>query len=158
MYKIFKLSLIIFLLASSTVHAEKTYDHFTESGRTGHLTSEEIERLKECKRLMQDADETSFAEALATIEKSPYPHDSLQLLEAAAETYTEIVKEQNIIEQKRKEFLLTKINFNMAYLQLAGVDTEQQQDTALNKMIRWKLRQHILSSLKEHSPLFNPLE
>ena len=149
------LILSLFVASSSSVNGAEGGSSFSGKGR---LTLEEIGHLKDCKRLLQDVDQKSFMESRLKIEKSAHPHENLQLFAAVAQTYDDIVHEQKIIDQPKKEFLLMKINFNMAYLQLAGINTEQRQDTGLNKMIRRKLREHLPVDLKKNFTLFRPME
>ena len=144
----------IFFFVTSAGAAERSRNYSSKS----HLTLEEINRLKDCKRILQDVDKKSFLNSRLAIEKSSSPQENLLLLEAVAQTYDDIIRDQKIVDQRKKEFLFTKINFNMAYLQLAGINTEQRQDTALNKMIRRKLREYLPDDFKRNFEQFYPAE
>ncbi len=126
--------------------------------RINRLTQGEIDRLKVCKRLLSEVDTKSFEETLTEIERTPYPRENLQLLEAVAKTYAEIVDEQNVVGQKKKEWLHSMITLNMAYLQLGGLQLKQGDDSALNKMIRRKLKEHLPVEIKDHQGVFDSLE
>ena len=161
MHKIFILPLIFLLLLTSTAHAQETsvsHEHSYKGRRIAHLTTEERERLRVCKHLLTGFDGKSFEESLSDLEHSASPHENLQILEAEAKVFAEIVQEQNVIGQKKKEWLYSMVTLNMAYLQLAGIDAKQSQDSPLDKLIRWKLKEHLPSYLKENQEVFHSLQ
>lgn len=126
------------------------------AGQT-RLTSAQIERLKASRQLLADVDDRSLEASLAGLERSDFPEENLQILEAIARTYTDIVKEQNVIEQKNKAWLYSMITLNAAYLQLGGIQAGQSGDTALNKLIRAKLKKYLSPELQQNQEIFQPL-
>ena len=161
MQKIFVLLLIPLLILPLSSHAQETsvsHEHSYKGKRTVHLTMEERERLRVCKRLLAGVDGKSFEESLLDIEQSSSPHENLQILEAEAKVFAEIVQEQNVVGQKKKEWLYSMVTLNMAYLQLAGIDAKQSQDSPLDKLIRRKLKEHLPSYLKENQEVFHSLQ
>lgn len=145
MNKFFLGLFIVFLLVPSLA-----------AGQT-RLTSAQIERLKASRQLLADVDDRSLEAGLAGLERSDFPEENLQILEAIARTYADIVKEQNVIEQKNKEWLYSMITLNAAYLQLGGIQAGQSGDTALNKLIRAKLKKYLSPELQQNQEIFKPL-
>ena len=133
------------------------YSH-QENVPVRNLTADEMGRLRSCKRLLGGVDTKSFEQSLFDLKHSSFPHENLQILEAMTKTYTEIVQEQNVVGQKKKEWLYSMVALNMAYLQLAGINATQSQDSPLDKLIRWKLKEHLPEGLKENKKIFHPLK
>jgi len=121
------------------------------------LTPSQVERLETCVRLLSDVDPQDFAARREGLERGTYTEANLVLLEAVARTYSEIIEEQGITEQERKEWLYSMVTLNMGYLQLGGSKV-RQRDSALNLFIRQKLKSHIPARLLENQDLFYPLD
>ena len=158
MYKKFLLPLILLFLLTSIAHAQEismNHEHSYKGKQTAHLTMEERGRLRVCKRLLAGVDGKSFEESLSDLDRSSFPHGNLQILEAVAKTFTEIILEQNVVGRDKKEWLHSMITLNMAYLQLAGIDATQPQDSPLDKLIRRKLKEHLPSALKDDQRIFH---
>ena len=144
---------ILFLLLPCLVYAKM--DGQTQ-GLSTQLTPKQFERVKVCKDLLQEVDAKSLDDMVSDVEQTSSPEENLQILEAVAQTYSEIVKEQKVEEKENKEWLHSMISLNMAYLQLGG--GEGGGDTPLNRMIRRKLKEHLSSLTMHDSALFHSLE
>ncbi len=121
------------------------------------LTPAQTERLETCVRLLGDVDPQDFAARRESLERGAYTEANLVLLEAVARTYSEIIEEQGITQQGKKEWLYSMVTLNMGYLQLGGSKV-RQRDSALNLLIRQKLKSHIPNRLLENENLFYPLD
>lgn len=130
------LPFVIFLFLTVCAHAEEKY------GR-GHLTVQEIERVKVFKGLLDDVDKKSLRQTIEALEKTGNPPLYLQMREAMAKTYADIVREQNVEGQKKKEWLYSMVTLNMAYLQFAGTQDAAGHATSLNRLIRRKLKAYL---------------
>jgi hypothetical protein len=81
---------------------------------------------------------------------------NLEMREAMAKTYADIVKEENVIGQKKKEWLYSMVCLNMAYLQFGGAQGAPGSTTALNRLIRRKLKEYLpLNVLKQPGFLYS---
>ena len=111
------------------------------------LSTEQIERVTKAKRLLGDADQGSLTKTIHRLKKSPAVEGELQIIEAVAATYDELVRKYKPADKMARERLLDKIRMNMAYFQLGGPDTENPRESSLNIVIRRKLKEHLPSEL-----------
>jgi len=123
----------------------------------GDLTPSQIKRLQACVHLLGDVDPQDFEARREGLERGRDTEANLVLLEAVARTYSEIVEEQQVTSQDGKEWLYSMVTLNMGYLQLGGSKVKQR-DTALNRLIRQKLKFHIPARMLEDEDLFYPLD
>lgn len=124
--------------------------------RSGHLTVSDIERVKVVKTLLDGIDTKSLQETIDELEKTRHPQINLQIMEAMAKTYTDIVKEIDVKGQKKKEWLYSMVCLNMAYLQFGGSQGTSGSTSSLNRFIRQKLRQYLpLNALKQQGFLYS---
>jgi len=128
--------LIILILPFSSINAQESY-------RGGYLTAQEIDRVKALKELLQGVDKKTLRQTIKELEKARHPHFNLEMQEAMAKTYTDIVKEINVEGQKKKEWLYSMVCLNMAYLQFGGSKGKYGSTTELNRLIRQKLIKYL---------------
>jgi hypothetical protein len=131
MIKIFAFFLAMVLMTTASFSA------------AGHLSESELERVKAYKHLIKEIDPKSLNESITELEKSRYPQVQLQMKEAIAHAYVDIVQEQDVQGQKKKEWLYSMITLNMAYLQFMGREQGPTNAEPLNKLIRMKLRKYL---------------
>ncbi len=150
MYIVYKtiLILILFTAANSQSALAQTID----------LSPKQIERVKVCQKVLKDADLKTWRQMAKELSQSPNPEENLQILEAITETYMEIVKEQNVIENRKKAWLYDMIKLNMAYLQLGGLDIHARDQSGLNLLIQKKLKDHLPELLKRNKKIFQKIE
>jgi hypothetical protein len=128
--------LFIFIFLATSAHALDSY-------QPHHLTAQEIDRLKVVKKLLDGIDTKSLWETISELEKSRHPHINLEVKEAMAKAYVDIVKEINVEGQKKKEWLYSMVCLNMAYLQFGGSQGNPGSTTELNRLIRKKLMEYL---------------
>jgi hypothetical protein len=128
------LPLIIFLFFISFVYAE---------GRRGHLTSTEVERVRAFKELLGSVDSKTVRQTVDDLGKNDYPQVNLQMKEAMAKTYADIVRDKNVEGHAKQERLYSMVALNMAYLQLGGTRDKAGSTEPLNRLIRQKLRAYL---------------
>ncbi len=111
------------------------------------LTPSDIELLKEAKALVGNVDRKTLSQTIAEIERTKYPAVNVQMRQAMARAYADIIKEHNIEGQKKREWLYSMINLNMAYLQFGGSKDAAGQ---LNKLILRKLNEYLPREILKH--------
>lgn len=107
------------------------------------LSSQEIEKVKEIRQILFDIDHRASHHIIEELERTPYPSTSLNMKEAMAKTFAQLVQEQDVQGQDKKQWLYSMITLNMAYLQFVGTKHYKNTDTALNMLIRRKLREFL---------------
>ena len=114
------------------------------------LTPQQVERVKVCKNLLEEIDTKSLQRTINELEKSLDPEMNLQIMEAMARTYVDIVRENNVVELKNKQWLYSMITLNMANIQFGGGVDEESRDAPLNRLIQRKLKEHLSPELMNH--------
>ncbi len=137
---------ISFLLVVTVVQAKEQ----RQGLNAPRLSEQDIEQLKEAKALLNDVDRKSLAQTIIEMEKTKYPQVNVQMRQAMARAYADIVKEHKIEGQKKREWLYSMINLNMAYLQFGGSQDPAGQSKSLNKLILRKLKEHLPSEMLNH--------
>src|ERR1700744_3177364 len=97
-----KLFLFFLILLTPSVQADVYYPR-------QHLTEEQIERVKEVKLLLNGVDNKSLWDTIKELEKSRKPQLNLEMKEAMAKTYSDIVKSFNVDGQKKREWLYSMV-------------------------------------------------
>jgi len=144
-------ALVIFISLAASVHAEGSY-------KARYLTASDIERVKALKVLLYGVDTKSLQETINELEKTRHPQLSLQMKEAMAKTYVDIVKEINVEGQEKKEWLYSMVCLNMAYLQFGGTQGKYGSTTELNRLIRQKLIGYLPPGVLKQSGFLYSLE
>lgn len=142
---------IIFLFLTTSVYPQGN------EGRR-YLTAQEIERVKAVKALLYGIDTKSLQETIHELEKTRHPQINLEMREAMAKTYADIVKEVNVEGQKKKEWLYSMVCLNMAYLQFGGSKGAAGSTSSLNRLIRQKLIKYLPGHALEKPGYFYSLE
>jgi len=137
--------LIISLFLTASVHA-------------AGLTAQEIQRVRAVKQLLDGIDTKSLQETIDELEKTRYPRINLEMREAMAKVYTDIVRQENVSGQKKKEWLYSMVCLNMAYLQFGGSQGAPGGTTSLNRLIRRKLKEYLPSNILNQPGFFYSLE
>ena len=125
---------IIFLCVAFSAHASKIH---------GRLTPEDIERVKAFKGLVHEVDAKSVHQTVAELEQTSHPLLNLEIKEAMAKAYADIVREQKVVGLKNKEWLYSMVGLNMAYLQFGGSKNAEP----LNKLICQKLKAYLPANI-----------
>jgi hypothetical protein len=120
------------------------------------LSPKQLERVRSAKTILAEVDERSLQELEKELSATDFPEGHLQILEAVAATYREMLEEYEATTQGRKEWLHSMILLNMAYFQFGG--NSEENDTGLNIVIRRKLKKHLSVQLLADPRLFHSLE
>jgi len=143
--------LFLFLFLTSSVYAQENY-------RGRYLNADEIQRVKALEELLDGVDMKSSRETIHELEKSRNPQISLQMKEAMAKAYVDIVKEENVEGRKKKEWLYSMVCLNMAYFQFGGTQGKSGSTTELNRLIRQKLIKYLPLNVLKQSGFVYSLE
>jgi glycogen operon protein len=92
------------------------------------------------------------------LEKSRHSETNLEMKEAMAKTYTDIVREFNVVAPKKKEWLYSMVCLNMAYLQFGGSQGKYGSTTELNRLIRQKLIKYLPPDVLKKTGSLHTLE
>jgi len=129
--------------------------HAQQSG-SKHLTSNEIQRVKAVKVLLSVVDKKPLRMTIAELEKTREPEINLEIKEAMAQAYTDVVRDYKVEGQKKKEWLYSMVCLNMAYLQFGGQQPASGDSNSLNKLIRQELKKHLsLEVLRQSGLLYS---
>lgn len=138
------LTIIIFFFLTATVAQAQSISRY--------LTQQEIQRVKAVKQLLYGIDTKSLQQTVDDLEKTSQPLINLQIREAMAKTYADLVKEYNVTVLKKKEWLYSMVCLNMAFIQFGG--EQSRNSTSLNRLICQKLKKHLpLHALNQHFSL-----
>ena len=139
--------LVIFIFLTAPAHAQGNFP-----------TPQDIERIRALKALLYGIDTKSLQETLEELKKTQHPQINLQMREAMAKTYTDIVREVNVEGQKKKEWLYSMVCLNMAYLQFGGAQGTPGSTSSLNRLIRQKLKKYLPPNALKQAGFFYSLE
>lgn len=102
------------------------------------LTPAQIDRVRAIKKLLGEADTKTFEKTVSELQKTGDCELTLQLQEAVAKVYAEIVAEQNITDLSKEQWLYGVVALNMANIQFGG-----RPAGPLNRMITQRLRKSL---------------
>lgn len=139
----------IFILLIHTVCVGATF--------ANGLSPTQMDRLKDYKSLIREVDGMGLQEDIRRLEHSGYPEQTLQIMEAMARTYIDLIREQNIEAPADRKWLFSMVQLNMAYMRLAG-SPDVQGTNPLNRMIIKKLRSYLPEDLMRHPAFFDAMD
>ena len=142
--------IVLFFVLAAAVHAS--------AAGAESLTPDQTRRLQVCERLLDGVDKNGMAKKMRELENSRFPEENVKLIEAVTQTYAELVREQGIEKPDTKEWLYSMVTLNMGYLQLGGSKLNQSRDTALNKIIRRRLKDRLPADLLANEEIFYTLD
>jgi hypothetical protein len=128
------ISLVLFLLLSTSAFAG------------GKLSPSEIERVKAFKQLIVDVDKKSVEQTIRQIEKGDDPHFVLQIQEIIAKVYSDIIRDNEVKDTGKREWIYGLVALNMANLQFGGTAGRD----SMNAMIRKRLQDNLPHSVLSH--------
>ena len=120
------------------------------------LSQAQMERVKAAKQLLGAADPRAVEEIADEFSKTRLTEGNLQIFEAVAQTYRDMLLEYPQAAQGKKEWLHSMILLNMAYFQFGG--SSEENDSGLNITIRRKLKKYLSPELLADPNLFYSLE
>ncbi|HSV43575.1 MAG TPA: hypothetical protein VLJ10_03385 [Candidatus Bathyarchaeia archaeon] len=140
-------TLILFMISvllTTSVYAQETFGNRrqTQEQFDGiRLGARERERIRAMKDIVRGVDGKTLEQTIRDIENADDPQLELQIKEAIAKTYADIVLQEKVVDQKQKEWLYSMITINMAYLQFGG--SGDDSGNGLHRLIRNKLRDYL---------------
>jgi hypothetical protein len=112
-----------------------------------HLNEQEKARVQSIHEIVSEIEKKSVKQMINEIEKTAYPEVNLIIKEAMAHTYADIVKEENVQGQHKREWLYSMIALNMAYFQFGGDKDSSGGAKNVNKLIRYKLKTYLPANI-----------
>lgn len=143
------LFLVIFMLLAGSASADGNYKN--------RLTGQEIERVKALKELLVGVDTQPMWKTIDELERSRHPLVNIEMKEAAAKTYIDIIQEFKV-ESQRKKWLYSMVCLNMAYLQFGGSQGNPGSATELNRLIRQKIKEYLPANILKQPGFIYSLE
>ncbi len=128
-----------------------------EAACRSSLTDEEIDFVKENRALVHEVDPRSLQKTVDELEANDCPAIQAVIFEAMAKSYDDISRENNVADQRKKEWLYSTIKLNMAYLQLTGGNFKGDGD-ALNRRIRYLLKEYLGPEVLTHPAFFQKVK
>ena len=120
------------------------------------LSPQQIARVQEVKKLLGAVEPRPVDAIVEELSRSRFPEGQLQILEAVAQTYRDMLIEFTDKSKDKKEWLYSMVRLNMAFFQFGG--SSEQNDTGLNITIRRKLKKYLSPELLANPKLFYSLE
>lgn len=127
------------------------------SSADASLTQKDLQRIIRAKALMMDAEKRSADEIRSEFEESGYPQQQLQIYEAIAKTFRDIVADYKENTAEARVRLLDKIRMNMAYFQFGGSKSEKEGGSELNRLIQRKLKEYLPKDIWDDPNVFHSL-
>lgn len=124
--------LLAVLTLSSPVLASKT-------SAQPPLPEQVLVRVQQYKLMLKDVEPRPAKAIIAELVNSDHPMLNLQIKEAMAKTFTDIVREQNVEGEGKRKWLYSMVALNMANLQFGG----SSGNNPLNTMILRKLKKNL---------------
>ncbi|OGX35210.1 MAG: hypothetical protein A3C36_03105 [Omnitrophica WOR_2 bacterium RIFCSPHIGHO2_02_FULL_52_10] len=121
------------------------------------LTGGQEKRVAQARMLLEEVDARSAREIIDEFNRTPAPLANLQIYEAVAATYAELVKRKEMTDAAAKKQLYNQIRLNVAYLQFGG-DPEGENSRKLDLWIRQTLFRHLPRGLMDDPAVFHTLE
>lgn len=118
----------------------------TACAAAGRLTSADLDRVRELKKLIAAVDTKSLEQTVREIERATDPQLMLKISEAMARVYADIERDQQVTDSKTREWLYSLVALNMATMQFGGKPSGGK-DGALNRMITRKLKEYLSSDV-----------
>ena len=137
--------ILLFLLAASA----------NASGND--LSARQAERLSEARHILAEVDPRSEEAIARELLTTPYPEENLQIYEAVARTYLDLVTRKEIVDPQAKTQLFNKIRLNVAFLQFGG-SPASGTGKKMDVWIRQTLVRHIPAELLGSPALFHSLQ
>lgn len=109
------------------------------------LSAEQVERVKVFKAQIAEVDKKTLAKTIAEIERTNDPHMVLQIQEAIAKVYSDIVADQAIKDKVTKEWLYSTVSMNMANIQFGG-----RVGGSVNRMITGRLQKALPNGIMDN--------
>jgi len=120
---------------------------FSQNACARLLTTQEIDRVRAVKKLLYEVDTKSLKRTIQDLESTRHPQTGLDMMEAMANTYIELVRDYRPEGQKKKRWLYSMVCLNMAYLQFGGSKGKVGSTTELNRLIRQELLKYLPSNI-----------
>jgi len=107
--------------------------------------------------MIEEVESRPVEQILEAFNRAPAPEANLQIYEAVALTYRDLVRRKDITEPGAKILLYNQIRMNVAYLQFGG-DAESGKSKKLDLWIRQTLLRYLPREVLENEKIFYALD
>ena len=121
------------------------------------LTDAHTRRLEQANYILREVDLRPLPMIIEEMNRTASPEGNLQIYEAVAATYQEIVDRKHITDSERKQSLYDSIRMNVAFMQFGG-GIEHKGDKVLDRWIRQTLARHLPEGVFDNDQLFHSLK
>lgn len=112
-----------------------------------------VDRIHSAKMLIEDSEPRSVEDISMELQLTSSPEGNLQIFEAVAATYRDLVLDGNIVDDKGKKDLYDQIRMNVAFIQFGG-NPNQRGAKKVNRWIRQALLKHLSKDLMNDEDMF----
>lgn len=134
------LALILFLILPQVAQTESNDGIF-------------LKRIHEVKEIVKDLEPRSAGDILKDLRETSSPEGNLQIFEAVAATYKDLVVHKNIVDKKDKRDLYDQIRLNVAFIQFGG-NPNSGDGKKLDRWIRQTLIKYLPQDLMNDEDMF----
>jgi len=126
---------------------------------TSALANEDtfLARIHSAKMLVTDHDPRSVEDILRELQKTSSAEGNLQIYEAVAATYRDLVVDKNVIDEADQKNLYDQIRMNVAFIQFGG-DPNYSGGKKINRWIRQTLMKYLPRDLINDETIFHSAE
>jgi len=113
-----------------------------------------LQRIHEAKMLVEDIEPRSVRDISEELHETASPEGNLQIFEAVAATYNDLVTVKDIVDEKGKKDLYDQIRLNVAFIQFGG-DPNSQGGKKIDRWIRQALMKYLPRELMNDDEMFH---
>ena len=112
-----------------------------------------LQRIRKAKELIAELEPRSAEDIAQEFIKTSSPEGNVQIFEAIAATYNDLIIRKNIVEDEGKKDLYNQIRLNVAFIQFGG-DPSYEGGKKLNRWIRQTLMKYLSKDLISDEDIF----
>ena len=117
------------------------------------ITERHFQRIKQAKSILDQLEPRSIGQIADELNQTDHPQSHLQIYEAVAATYMELVDQQDIRDEEQRKELYNQIRLNVAFIQFGG-DFGSSSGTKLDRWIRRRLKNHLPREILKNEKMF----
>jgi hypothetical protein len=121
------------------------------------LSDQHAQRVAQARKILAEVDLRSAQDIIDAFNRTTAPEANLQIYEAVAATYDDLVRRKQVTDPASKKSLYNQIRLNVAYLQFGG-DPDAENGKKLDLWIRQTLFRHLPRELMENPAIFHSLD
>ncbi len=112
-----------------------------------------LARIHDAKMLVADLDPRTVEDISRDLQSTSSPEGNLQIFEAVASTFRDLVIDGNIVDDKGKKNLYDQIRMNVAFIQFGG-NPNLRNGKKIDRWIRQTLMKYLPRELMKDDDIF----